>query len=103
MKKKGGQKAPESEEEDNGYESPHPSAERDEHSRELEGDYFAKVLPSHLMKDDPSLNWFQKPHTVTMFIVAGIIVLVAAFTADQTDTETNVKMYAFDQNNKLQS
>lgn len=61
--------------------------------RESDGDYFAKSLPGDLMKDDPSLNWFQKPHTVTMFIVAGIIVIIAAFSRDQSDTETNVKMY----------
>lgn len=70
-----------------------PSSPGREVREEKEGDYFAKVLPGHLMKDDPSLNWFQKPHTVTMFIVAGIIVLVAAFSHDQRDTEANVKTY----------
>ena len=71
---------------DNSYEVISPRRESDD-------DYFAKALPGHLMKDDPSLNWFQKPHTVTIFIVAGIIVLVAACSRDQSDTEANVKMY----------
>jgi len=57
-----------------------------------EQDYFAKKLPHHLMRDDPSLNWFQKPHTLTVMGIALIVLIFGAFTREGTDTVTNVKI-----------
>lgn len=58
-----------------------------------EQDYFAKKLPQHLMKDDPSLNWFQKPHTITVMAIALIVLIFGAFTRDGADTVANAKVY----------
>lgn len=56
-----------------------------------EQDYFAKKLPQHLMVDDPSLNWFQKPHTITVMAIALIVLIFGAFTREGTETVANVK------------
>jgi hypothetical protein len=58
-----------------------------------EQDYFAKKLPQHLMVDDPSLNWFQKPHTITVMAIALIVLIFGAFTREGTETVANVKLY----------
>ncbi|KAL6065532.1 CDP-diacylglycerol--serine O-phosphatidyltransferase [Balamuthia mandrillaris] len=59
---------------------------------ETEEDNFARALPKKLMEDDPSLNWFQKPHTITMLVVGGIVLIYGAFTRDSTgESVDNVK------------
>lgn len=57
-----------------------------------EGSYFAKRLPTHLMKDDPSLKWFQKPHTLTMMLAMGFVGIFGAFLRDESDSLTNIKV-----------
>ncbi len=57
-----------------------------------ETDYFARKLPEHLMKDDPSLSFFQKPHTITVMAIALLVLIFGAFTRSGGDTVANVKV-----------
>eukprot|EP01089_Gocevia_fonbrunei_P015768 TRINITY_DN4708_c0_g1_i1.p1 TRINITY_DN4708_c0_g1~~TRINITY_DN4708_c0_g1_i1.p1 ORF type:complete len:448 (-),score=75.30 TRINITY_DN4708_c0_g1_i1:178-1377(-) len=45
------------------------------------------------MEDDKSLHWFQKPHTLTVLLICGIVLVIGAFTRE-ADTQTNIKFGA---------
>lgn len=50
----------------------------------------ARVVPGDYDIDDPYLNWFYQPHTITLLIITVIALIYIAFNVD--DSTRNPKL-----------
>lgn len=51
---------------------------------------FARKVPQEYHREDPNLSWFYRPHSITILILLGIVLVYIAFTKDD-NSSSNVK------------
>ena len=57
-----------------------------------EGKY-ARIVPKNYNKDDPHLSWFYQPHTISMLILSGIILVYVAFNSEFYVNDTTDQIF----------
>lgn len=51
---------------------------------------YARKVPREYHREDPNLSWFYRPHSITILILLGIVLVYIAFTKDD-NSSSNVK------------
>lgn len=59
-------------------------------------------IPAHYNKDDPNLSWFYQPHSITILILSGIVLVYVAFNSEYYNSSNPTLLYVNTQAKKKQ-